>query len=886
MPLISGQSLGPYQIVAPLGAGGMGEVYRARDVRLDRVVAIKVLPEALAHDPERLLRFEREARLLALLNHPNIAAIYGFEPYQLDSRTTYLLVLEFVDGPTLADRLKTGPLPVDDALDIGKQIAEALEVAHEKGIIHRDLKPANVKLTPDGKVKVLDFGLAKALSDENSASNIVDSPTITANYTRPGVVLGTAPYMSPEQARGKPLDKRTDIWSFGCVLYECLSGTRLFEGESSSDIIARILERDPDFGTLPPRTPPRIRELLRQTLEKNSKRRLRDIGDAVIALDSAVLNREWSTTAVTSAALPSRGIWRRVATAGALALVLLAAGYVGRKTGTATPPPTRPSLTTHFTKLTDLAGVEYMPTLSPDGKTVAYVAKDGDDLDIFSLRVGGLNPINLTKDCPKDDTQPAFSPDGSRIAFRSERDGGGLFVMEATGESPRRLTDSGFNPAWSADGRLVVFATECVDGPFSRSATSPIWTIDVATGEKKKITDGDAVQPSMSPNGRRVAYWSVWKQGGQRDLYTIPVSGGKPVALTDDPATDWNPIWSPDGRFIYFCSDRGGSMNIWRVAVDENTGRRSGDYEPVTAGVTQCAHLSISADGRRIAFTSSVGSMNVEKVVLDAKSASIQGEPIPVSRGSGGLMGHSASPDGEWIACQPSGVQEDVILLRKDGRERRQLTNDRYKDRGPVWSPEGRPIAFYSDRSGKYEIWAVNPDGSNLTQLSRTSKSSTTAPRWSPDGKRLLFLADKDMLVIDPSKGWADQTPQVVPATDGQGHDFSPDSWSPDGTSIAGTLSDGNGPSAVAIYSLEKKKAESIGLDGVFAVWLPDGRHLLFAKDADLFVCDSTGKNSRKLLSIAPDSFGTQAPFVSSDGTAIYYTRSKTESDVWLLETE
>ncbi len=886
MPLAPRQSLGPYLITAPLGAGGMGEVWRAKDSRLDRQVAIKVLPDDVAHDPERVLRFEREAKLLASLNHPNIAAIYGFEPYQLDSRSTYLLVLEFVDGPTLADRLKTGPLPVDDALEIGKQIAEALEAAHEKGIIHRDLKPANVKLTPDGKAKVLDFGLAKALSEENSGSNIVDSPTITANYTRPGVVLGTAPYMSPEQARGKPLDKRTDIWSFGCVLYECLSGGRLFEGESSSDIIARILERDPDFGALPPRTPPRVRELLRQTLEKNSKRRLRDIGDAVIALDSAVSNREWSTTAVTSAARPSRGIWRRIATAGALALVLLAAGYFGRKTGTATPPPSRPSLTTRFTKLTDLAGLEYMPTLSPDGKTVAYVAKDGDDLDIFSLRVGGLNPINLTKDCPKDDSQPAYSPDGSRIVFRSERDGGGLFIMEATGESPRRLTDSGFNPAWSADGRLVVFATECVDAPFNRNATSPIWTIDVASGEKQKITDGDAVQPSMSPHGRRIAYWAVWKQGGQRDLYTIPVSGGEPVALTDDPATDWNPIWSPDGRYIYFCSDRGGSMNIWRVAIDEDTGRRTGDFEPVTAGVTECAHLSISYDGRRIAFTSSFGSMNVEKIVFDPKSASIQGEPIPISRRSGGLIGSGVSPDGEWISCQPSGVQEDVILLSKDGRERRQLTNDRFKDRGPVWCPDGRRIVFYSDRSGKYDIWAINPDGSNLTQLSRTSKSSTTAPMWSPDGKRILFLAESDLIVIDPSKAWADQTPQVFPATDGQDRKFSPDSWSPDGNSIAGTLREGDGPPRLAIYSLDARKFESIGLDGGFAVWLADGRQLLFVKDDALYVCDRTGQHARKLLSLAEDGFGAQAPFVSADGATIYYTRSKTESDIWLLETE
>jgi eukaryotic-like serine/threonine-protein kinase len=270
MALTSGSKLGPYEILSPLGAGGMGEVYRARDTRLDRDVAIKVLPEQMARDKERVLRFEREAKLLATLNHPNIAAIHGFE----DSAGKKLLVMEYVEGETLSQRLKRGPLPIDEALETGKQIAEALEAAHEKGVIHRDLKPGNVIVRPDGTVKVLDFGLARAMTDEASGAVVVgDSPTITAHYTRPGVVLGTAAYMSPEQARGKALDRRTDIWSFGCVLFECLTGTGPFAGETTTDVIARIMERDPDYDVLPERTPPRIRDLVRRCLEKPAKRR-------------------------------------------------------------------------------------------------------------------------------------------------------------------------------------------------------------------------------------------------------------------------------------------------------------------------------------------------------------------------------------------------------------------------------------------------------------------------------------------------------------------------------------------------------------------------------------------------------------------------------------
>ncbi len=284
MSLTSGTKLSSYEILDPIGAGGMGEVYRARDTKLGREVAVKVLPEAFAQNEERLARFEREARLLASLNHPNIATLYGFE----QSNGVQFLVMELADGETLAERLRRGPIPIEDAFPIFKQIAEALEAAHEKGIIHRDLKPANIKVSSEDKVKVLDFGLAKAMSEDPVKSELSESPTITRDATATGVILGTAAYMSPEQARGKTVDKRTDIWAFGCCLYEALTGRMVFQGDTLSDTIAGILERDPDWKALPESTTPGVRVVLRRCLQKDANRRLHDIADARIEMEEAL----------------------------------------------------------------------------------------------------------------------------------------------------------------------------------------------------------------------------------------------------------------------------------------------------------------------------------------------------------------------------------------------------------------------------------------------------------------------------------------------------------------------------------------------------------------------------------------------------------------------
>jgi Tol biopolymer transport system component len=395
----------------------------------------------------------------------------------------------------------------------------------------------------DGKVKVLDFGLAKAF-DPTSSSGTADpamSPTMTSAGTVAGMVLGTAAYMSPEQARGKATDKRTDVWSFGCVLYEILTGRHAFEGETVTDILAAIVHREPDWEALPAGTPSRVRRLLQRCLRKDVRQRLRDMADIGLMLREADVE-----TAAEAAQPEKKGVkWLWPALTGLLAVALVVALVTGPGGGDGATVG-KPQIT-EMTQLTDIPGMQISPSLSPDGKQMLYVT----DGDIYLQRVGGENPINLTADHPEADFQPAFSPDGDRIAFCSLREGGGIFVMGATGETPRRVSDDGFDPAWSPDGKKLVYTTEWVTNPYSRAGPATLWIVDLDTLERKELHEIDAAGPSWSPSGARIAFWThLATVQWQRDLYTIDVEGGEPVAVTGDIHTDWDPVWSPDGRWL------------------------------------------------------------------------------------------------------------------------------------------------------------------------------------------------------------------------------------------------------------------------------------------------------------------------------------------------
>ena len=871
-----GQTIGQYRVVSELGVGGMGVVYRAHDPKLARDVAIKVLPPAFVDDHDRRSRFEREARLLASLNHPHIGAIYGFEEHG----RVAALVLELVEGPTLADRIAHGRVPPRESLVIARQIADALDAAHERGIVHRDLKPSNIKLTPEGIVKVLDFGLAKSGESPYGAAELTHSPTMTMGGTRDGVLLGTAAYMSPEQARGHAVDKRADIWALGCVLFEMLSGRAAFGRETITDTLAALIEREPDWSVLPADTPPPIRRLLQRCLVKDPKGRLRDIADARAEIDDVLAGPRAPSTAS-----PRPRRWIALASAAAAVVALVAAWRLLARAPRGSAPG-RAS----FVQLTSAPGIEWFPSVSPDGGWIVYGGDADGSRDIYLQSVTGQNPINLTRDSPADDDEPAFSPDGERIVFRSSRENGGIFVMGRTGEAVRRVTHDGFNPSWSPGGDEIVYASENIDiNPQNSTGRSALWIARVAGGEPRLLDAHvrDAVMPSWSPHGRRIAYMARFGSPARQDIHTIPAAGGTPVPVTDDAATDWNPVWSPDGRFLYFSSDRAGSMNLWRVEIDEASGRPRGDPQPITTPASFVGHLSISTDGRRIVFASVARSANVNALPLNAADGTVAGAARTVTSGTRTWSNPDPSPDGRSVAFY-SGLNPvgHVYVQGLDGTGLRQLTSDSGVDRMPHWSPDGQWLLFFSNRGsdGVYELWKIRPDGSDLQQVTYAGQASYAD--WSPDGRRIATTIlstqatrSTTVVVFDAARPWREQAPETLPRMS-DGRDFFVTGWTADGGRLVGQV--GPGPNGAALYSFDSRQYERLTDFGEWPTALPDGRHVLFVSGGHgFFVADAATGAVKKIYSVDRDVIGP--PRLTRDGRLAYFIRRVTESDVWLV---
>ncbi|MGH9735484.1 MAG: protein kinase domain-containing protein [Candidatus Acidiferrales bacterium] len=685
-PVLSVKStIGVYEVGAAIGAGGMGEVYRARDRKLCREVALKVLPQAFAADPERMGRFEREAKVLASLNHPNIAAIYGFE----ESGSTRALVMELVEGPTLADRIAKGPIPVDEALPIARQIADALEYAHEHGIVHRDLKPANIKVTSDDAVKVLDFGLAKALEGDAAAVDISSSPTLTRMATQAGIILGTAAFMSPEQAKGKNVDRRTDIWAFGCVFFEMLTAKPAFAGETVTDVLAAVVRAEPDWSQLPSSTPAHIRVLLRRCLQKDPRQRLRDIGDARISLEEVLSGAQESFTSA-GVSFP----FLRRALPWAVSGVLVGALICGLVFWKLFAPASAQLV--HFSAVTNFPGVQAQPAISPDGRSVTFVSNRDGSYNIYVGLLGGGNLVQVTRD-PNFKSRPAWSPDGTTIAYGQLNSFGiwDIWEVPALGGTPRRVIQNAEDPAWSPDGTGLAYE-HSADGSIWLSGVSGENAHQVALPEKTGWRDKN---PRFSPDGRQIAY-TIDSNGPYSELDVVDLSSRKIRELTNDGALALSPVWTPDGRFIYFASSRGGTMNVWKLST---TG---GSPQQVTAGQGDDAQLDLSADGKKLVFSTWRMNANIDQIDLGAKPG-----------------------------------QQTAKLLTTD-LARNQVA--------PSYSPDGTHLAYFSNLKGaeRESIWIANADGSSPVQVVRDDRIDIF-PSWAPDSQHVIYESGPEIVAPD-----------------------------------------------------------------------------------------------------------------------------------------
>jgi serine/threonine protein kinase/Tol biopolymer transport system component len=882
-PSLVGRTVGHYRILEHLGGGGMGVVFKAEDLKLARTVALKFLPFELTRDPEAKARFLQEARTASAIDHPNICTIH--EIGETDEGQLYLAMACY-DGETLKKRLAHGPLQVDEAVDVAQQIARGLGKAHRKGIIHRDIKPANLMITSDAVVKILDFGIAKLAG--------------SAILTRIGASVGSPGYMSPEQAHGEEVDARTDLWALGAVTYEMLAGRRPFRGEHDQSILYSLFHDTPEaLNRVRTDVSPELGRIVDRLLAKDREARYATAADVLADLRTA--SGQSSTgggtaptairlDAVTSTGRRSDGRWRRVwgglaGLVGAGALALGAWALFGRSSNFAARAPAT-SAQANYTRLTSEDGSEVSPTLSPDGKTLVYAKSVLGKFDLYLKQIGGDDTVKLTSGSSGSDTQPAFSPDGREIAFRSDREGGGIFIFSLQDRSVRRVTDFGFNPAWSPDGHELVCASESVADPWHRFSTSQLWRIDVGTGARRLISPGDAVQPSWSPNGHRIAYWGLPAGSANRVIWTTSADGGEAVRVTTDPYVNWDPVWSPDGSFLYFASDRSGSMNLWRVAIDQDTGRVVGPPEPINTPSQSSSQLTIASKGHQVAYATSEGRSNLESVPFDPIALGVTGLAHAITEGSRAVRRADASPDGRWIVFDTQAPEEHLFVVRPDGTGLRQITTGPVKDRVPIWSPDGSRIAFYSNRSGKYEAWSVHPDGTGLEQMTRTRWESLTFPIWSPDAKLIACsIGSRSAAFIDLAKPIEQRNPRALPPPGPSGEVFAPASWSPDGLRLAGTLQkpDESPLPGVVLYTLASQRYDRLTELGENPVWFHDSSHLLFVNQGKVFCADVRTRNIRKVAEPAPHS-SFSAGILAPGDRSLYLVRTTEEGDIWMLE--
>jgi serine/threonine protein kinase len=876
---LEGQRIGSYQLASRIGAGGMGEVYQARDTTLNRLVAIKVLLPDIADDPDRLARFRREAQVLASLNHPHIAQIYGFE----DADGVRALVMELVEGPTLADRIARGAIPVNEALALAAQIAEALEAAHEQGIIHRDLKPANIKVREDGRVKVLDFGLAISLdSNSSGGADPMPSPTPSPHATATGVILGTAAYMSPEQARGKAVDRRADLWAFGCVLYEMLTGQRSFGGDSPADVLAAVMATEPDWTRLPDKTPAPIRTLLRRSLEKNRARRLDSAAAARLEIEDA-LAAPTAQTFSNSEPRQRRGLIL-VAVAGVAALI--AAGTVSRlwqqdyfwK---------NPLADATVDRLTDFEGDEFDAAISPDGKFTVFLSDRDGPVNAWLSQIGSDEFVSVNKgqSLSYNGTirYTGFSGDGAQVWFQHLGGSLGknqLWLAPVVGGAPRPFVERGMNPIWSPDGKRLAYHTN--------DPGDPIFIADRNGSNPQRLFGS---QPGVhghyhtwSPDGRFIYFVRGVPQTEELDIWRIPVSSTEaaamPERITRHNALVEYPAWLDARTLIYSATAEDGSGRwLYAIDVEHRIPHR------VSSGIAeQYLSVAVSAtEPRRVVTTIATPTANLWTVPVGdgvQTDAAVTRVAVPNAR----ALGPRFAPGYLAFLSSKGGANG---LWKLEGGAVVELWRG---DQGgvvapPAISPDGRLICFSYRKQGTAGLYVMNADGTNVRTLV-DSFDVRGAASWSPDGQWVAVAANQGggtrLFKVPLGGGPPVRLLDTL--------SFNP-IWSPDGRFIVYSEQRGGGAFQVKAVTPDKAPVPFPALQVLYTIatpyrFMPNGKALI-ALDGNLGAqnftwVDLEGGPPRRITDFKRG-FVIQNFDVSPDGTHIVFDRLRSNSNIVLM---
>ena len=857
-----------YKIIEKLGEGGMGVVYKAEDTKLKRTVALKFLPPELTRDPETKKRFIHEAQAASALDHNNVCTIYEID--ETEEGQTFIAMACY-EGEILKDKIQKGPLDIQEAVDIGIQIAKGLEKAHKKGIVHRDIKPANIFITDEGIVKILDFGLAKLGRQ--------------TKLTKKGTTLGTVAYMSPEQTRGEDVDRRTDIWSLGVVLYEMVTGQLPFKGDYEQAIIYSILNEEPEPITgLRTGVPIEIASVVNKALTKNLNQRYQNIGEMLADLKS-----------LGKASALSMDLKRFPKTISKFMVIIFTIAFLFTffMISIITCPKGKEFHIQRTVPLTTAPGLEQDPSWSPDGTRIAYSSDEGGNMDVWVRQIATGQRINLTKNHIGFDGKAVWSPDGEWIAFISDREDGGIFMMPALGGIPNRVVSLSFAVSlsnisaipylcWSPDGKELTYAV-----------AGHLYTVPAIGGTPTPVplpSTGLAVgysEPAWSPDGDRIAFTDFVALGvATSQIWSARHDGIDPVPVTEGRHFDHNPVWSSDGKQLFFISDRGGSRDVWWVSVDVR-GKPIGPVQSLTTGLG-VGSIALSRDGTKLAYTKIIEHSNIWSIPIVPNRTFTLDEAQALTKENHYIDLLSVSPNGEWIAFDSNrNGNQDIWIMRTDGTALRQLTTHPAHDWVGSWSPDGSQIAFHSMRRGTRDLFVMPAAGGEVRQLTN-HVAEEIVPIWSPDGKKIAFVSNR--------KGHMDVW--VVPSDGGEPRQLTFNgaqeivSWSPDGKQIVfGSKYQKNSD----LFLLPAEGGEPVQLThGMWfdidpCFWSSHGS-MIYAwgggtrgqEGTNLWAVSVADGTARPLLDLSRS--WKEPILLSSDGERIYFTLWECVGDLWLAE--